>query len=260
MRLLVLIMILNGIAHLTFGQSTVKIKLKNDETIEGEWMGMKQDQYLVRQENGAIFYVPSEMVYKLKLYRSYKEFPHYDENRNTFFYGWSGDFNTTAGQEYQNFTGAGINGQIGYDWNHRYSLAFSTGYRNMNIGQPETFVPITLTAIKYLTNGRYLLFAGMEAGYQWGIKNKWSLSNNQSSWHSMDPRFTWQQSPHGRGSGPSVTPLVGVRKLGKYGWDHVFSIGLHFQKFHSDQLHQDDDISRIDILYKRWQVSYGMML
>ena len=259
MRLLVIIVILLGAAQLAVGQSTVRMKLNNDQTIKGEWMGMEQNQYLVRQENGTVLYVPAMMVYKLKLNRSFKEFPRYDENRNAFFYGWSGEFNTTTGQKNQNFNGTGISGLIGYDWDHRYSLAFTTGYRNMNIGQPETFVPMTLTAKRYLTNGRYLVFAGVEAGYQWGVRNKWHLSNTQSNWNSFDPRFSWQQPPHERGGGPSVAPLAGVRKIGKFGWDHVFSMGLHFQKFESDQLHDDDNFSRVEILYKRWRVSYGMI-
>lgn len=258
MRLLITIMFLACLTQLTFGQSNVRMKLSNDQTVKGEWMGMEQNQYLVRQGNGTVIYVPAEMVYKLKLYRIYKEFPRYDENRNTFFYGWSGEFNTTTGHENRNFKGAGIIGSLGYDWDHRYSLAFSTGYRNMNIGQPETFVPITLTTKRYLTIGRYLLFAGVEAGYQWGVKNKWSLSNNQSIWHSIESPFIWQQSPHERGGGPSVTPLAGIRKIGKFGWDHVFNIGLHFQKFESDQLH-DDNFSRVQIIYRRWRFSYGMI-
>lgn len=259
MRYLIILLLVTGLWCPAWTQSTVKIKLEDNQTLKGEWMGIEDDHYLVRYENGAILYVPVEMVLKLKLNRSYEEFPRYDENRNALFFGWSTDLNTTMGQENQNFQGVGLNASIGYDWDHQYALAFSMGYRNMNIGQPETFLPVTITAKKYLTHGRYLLFGGVEAGYQWGLKNQWHAPVPSTGWEPWGSQFGSNQSMHNKGQGPSIDPLIGVRKIGKYGFDHVLTIGLHVQKFESEKIRNEDASSKVEILYQRWRMSYGMI-
>lgn len=255
---LMFLLMFGGIA-LAQGQTQVKIKSKDRHIIKGEWMGLTDDQYMVRQDNGSVIYVPQDVVYKLILYKPYQDYPRYDDNRNTYFYGWSVDFNSTIGQENQNFKGAGINILMGYDWDHRYSVEASAGYRNMNIGQPETFLPVAISVKKYLTHGRHLLFTGMKAGYQWGIENKWNSDVSRSPWQITDSRITWFQPQHDRGRGPSLTPLLGVRRVGKYGRDQIFSIGLHFQKFKSHHKIDEDPHSTIELFYKRWQLSYGMV-
>lgn len=257
MKLLFIIMILLGFAEMAVSQSTVKLQLTSNQTIKGEWLGMEDGQYLIGQEKDAILYIPQEMVYKMKVKRSYKDFLDYDKNRNTLIYGVSGDYNTTIGQENQNFQGIGLSASIGYDWDHKYALRASVGYRNMNIGNPETFLPVSLSATKYLTHGRFLLFGGVEAGYNWGIKNMWQSGTGWTPWSST--WIPWQQPRHKKGQGPSVAPLLGVRMIGKHGIDHELSLGLHFQKFQSERRFDDDDYSKIDILYKRWQVSYGLV-
>lgn len=259
MRYLIIILLVTGLWCPASSQSTVKIQLKDNQTIKGKWMGMEDSHYLVRYDNGTILYVPAEMVLKLKLYRSYKEFPRYDENRNALFFGWSADLNTTIGQGNNGFSGAGLNASVGYDWDHRYSLTFSMGYRNMNIGRPETFLPVTITAKKYLTHGRYLLFGGVEAGYQWGLKNQWSSTTPTSGWEPWGSQFRSNQSIHNKGHGPSIAPLIGVRKIGKYGFDQVLTIGLHVQKFKSTKMRNEDNFSEVDLLYQRWRMSYGMI-
>lgn len=258
MRILIILILVTGFWIPSWSQSTVKMKLKDNQTIQGTWLGMEDDHYLVQYDNGSTLYVPAEMVLKLKLYRSHKAYPRYDNNRSTLLFGWSGDLNTNIGQGNAGFAGAGVNASVGYDWDHRYSLAFSMGYRNMNIGRPETFLPVTVTAKKYLTHGRYLLFGGIEAGYQWGLKNQWHTLASSGTWEPWGSQFRPAQSMHDKGGGPSVAPLLGVRKIGKYGFDQILTIGLHIQHFHSEKIRSEDARSEVDLLYQRWRVSYGM--
>src|SRR5690606_37336833 len=128
----------------------------------------------------------------------------------------------------------------------------NTGLSNMNLSRREIFIPTTLAARKYFTTGRYLLFAGLEAGYQWGITNQWHTDNNGGFWFPASNWSWWDQSSHNKGSGPSLTPLAGIRMIGKNGIDHVLNIGMHFQKFYSESTLEDADFSAVDITYKRW--------
>lgn len=258
MRILYIVFFLLGIVPYATSQSDVKLKLKNNETIKGEWLGMEDEQYKVGMEDDGILIIPREMVYKLQVRRSPENYPRYDNNRNSLFFGVSGDFTTTIGQTNQNFKGIGIKGTVGYDWDHKYALKANAGYRNMNIGNPETFIPVSLTPIKYLTHGRFLLYGGVEAGYNWAIKNPWQSGLvGRIPWASN--WVPWEQARHEKGQGPSITPLFGVRMIGKDGIDHEMSIGLHFQKLESERKFEDDNYSKVELMYRRWQVSYGLV-
>lgn len=258
MRTLYIVTFVLGFWPYAMSQSDVKLKLKSNETIKGEWLGMEDGQYMVDMDEEGVLLIPHEMVYKLRIKRPPQDYPRYDNNRNAVFYGISGDFTTTVGQANQNFQGLGIKGTLGYDWNHDYALKISAGYRNLNLGNPETFIPVSITPVKYLTRGRYLLYGGLEAAYNWGIENPWKTGTiHTNPWiSSWQP---WPGSRHTNGQGPSVTPLLGVRMIGKDGVDHEMSIGLHFQKFASERELEDDIYSRVELTYRRWQISYGIV-
>ncbi len=265
MKYLILLMALMGTGILASSQSIARIKLLNDEVIKGEWLGMEDNNYLIGQEGDAVYYVPVDMVYKLKLKQPYFEFPKYDRNRSTVILGVTGIFNTTLGQydeanqSTKNSRGAGIKLSVGYDWDHRYDVMFNTGWVNMNMGNQEIFIPTTLTARKYLTGGRYHVFAGIEVGYQWGVTNQWYKAGAGGIWHPASNWHQWNQPGHTRGSGPSVTPITGVRVIGKNGIDQVLNIGLHLQKFYSENRLQEADFTSVEIFYKRWQISLGII-
>lgn len=254
--LLVFMFILSGL-EFTSAQSVVKLHLLDDQTIKGEWLGMEDGQYLVGQAESTIIYIPREMVYKLKVKPTLLAYPKYDQNRNGLIWGISTEYNTTLGQDEHTFRGAGAKGSVGYDWNHRYAVLVSVGMRDMNLDQSEMFLPVSVTPVKYFTSGRLLVYGGLEAAYNWGIKNQWASANSGLTWRSIGG--SWTQPRHHDGQGASVTPLLGLRMIGKHGVDHVLSLGLHVQKFESERKFEDDNYSRVNLLYKRWQVSYGVV-
>lgn len=253
MRIILILMMVFGWAFQIHAQTHVKIKLFNQEKINGQLNTIEDDQFVLILEDSTKVYIPSEMVKKLTSYRPYYEYPRYDAQRNTWYFGALLDFNTTTGQPNQNLLGNGIHGLVGYDWNHRYSLDLSLGFRNMNIGSPEFHFPVNLAIKKYLNQRRYMPFIGLEAGFQWGSFK--SFSRPSSPWSS------WMTPTEVReGSGPSVTPVVGLRKTGKYGWDHIFSLGFHFQKFYSNSSATlPENLSELEVTYRRWMVRYGVI-
>lgn len=254
--LLVFVFILGGLEY-TSAQSVVKLRLHDDRTIKGEWLGMEDGQYLVGQAASTIIYIPREMVYKLRVKPTLHAYPKFDQNRNGVIWGVSAEFNTTLGQEDHNFRGVGAKTFVGYDWNHRYAMLLSVGIREMNLDQSEMFLPVSITPVKYFTSGRFLIYGGLEAAYNWGLKNQWATANSGLTWRAIGGN--WAQPRHHDGHGASVTPLLGLRMIGKHGVDHVLSLGLHIQKFESERKFEDDYYSRVNLLYKRWQVSYGVV-
>ena len=257
MRILLILICILGELEMTAAQSVVKLHLHNDRTIKGEWLGMEDGQYLVGQAESTVVYIPRAMVYKMKVKPTLHAYPKFDQNRNGMIWGVTTEFNTTLGEKDHNFRGVGAKTSVGYDWNHRYAVMLSVGIRDMNLDQSEMFLPVSVTPIKYFTSGRFLMYGGMELGYNWGIKNQWASANSGLTWMSIGG--SWAQPRHHNGHGASVTPLVGLRMIGKYGVDHVLSLGLHVQKFESERKFEDDYYSHIDLLYKRWQVSYGIV-
>src|SRR5690606_12256869 len=181
MRYLILVGLLLVFVPFISAQSDVKIKLRNGQTIEGEWLGIENDHFLIGQGESIIRYIPEGMVLKLKVVPDINSYPGYDKNRNILIWGLSGAFNSTLGQKEKNLQGLGGKISVGYDWEHNYALYVSAGYSNMNIGEPETFFPVSILPVKYLTEGRLLVFAGLEAGMNFGISNPWESAISRRS-------------------------------------------------------------------------------
>src|SRR5690554_2883740 len=255
MRRSILVLLLLGIAGYLTAQATVKLKLFTDEAITGHWIGMENDNYMIQVDRKTVLYIPQEMVSRVKIKAAVEAFPKYDQNKNRLFWEVSGEVNSNLGQGKHNLKKIGGKVAAGYDWNHQYALLVGLGFRNMNIAKAETFIPISVTPIKYFTGGRFLMFGGLELAYNFGIKNQWSSSTSQRPWFNTGPG--WVQPTHDRGRGSSMTPHVGVRMVGKHGIDHVLSLGIHLQKFKSERVLEDDYYSKVDLLYKRWRMTYG---
>lgn len=257
MKTLWIFIILSITTGSLFAQSGYRVRLADHPTVKGNIEAETETDLLIRDERGNLMAVPKNKIRSKKPYQTYREAPGYDQNRNDFYLGLEWGYNQTFGQEKQNFFGYTIFGRAGYDWDHRYAMEIKTGFNNMNFtgmllnndSSRELYIPIILSVKKYLTRNRNLLYLSLGHGYSWGIGR---INLGKGYGHPSEDH-------NRRGAGPVVIPGIGIRRIGKYGQDYELQIGVHLQQMNSRNINPEELNSELEISYRRWNISYGMM-
>jgi len=233
----------------SFGQSRFQFRLSGHPTVKGEVEAETETDLLVRDQSGSLISIPKDKIRTTRPYQTYLDAPGYDQNRDDFYFGLEWGYNQTIGQKDQNFYGWTFFGRAGYDWDHRFAIDIKTGINNMNFtGLPiannsskELYIPIVLSVKKYLTKNRHLLYLSLGHGYSWGLGPVFKKELKES------------------GAGTVIIPGIGIRRIGKYGQDYELQLGLHLQQMYSRNKNPSDLRSELEINYRRWSLSYGVM-
>lgn len=241
-------------------QSVQRFRISGHPSITGAVEEETETRFTIRDDTGKLITIPKSKIISHRPYKAYLDSPGYDQNRNDFYLGLEWGYNQTFGQEKQNFIGYSIFGRAGYDWNHRYAMEIKTGINNMNFtgihvnndSSSEVYIPVLFSVKKYLTRNRHLLYLHLSHGYSWGLTR---TNPEQDYW---EPDLLARELKH-RGAGPVIMPGIGVRRIGKYGQDYELQLGVHLQQMHSINGNPEELYSELNIIYRRWTISYGVL-